>query len=113
LSRTDVSFNKKQKNATADIGTNAGSLKDITHEGRKKLQLSAPVRLDWGMSNVPNPTSALQRVVLLILNELRYFSAVLLHYIMHRFLTVWYLSEPCRPSWGRLGILAGNKRTLD
>jgi hypothetical protein len=32
-----------------------------------------------------NPTSAVQKVVLLILNELRCFLAVFLHYILHRF----------------------------
>ncbi len=32
-----------------------------------------------------SPTSAVQKVVLLILNELRCFLAVFLHYILHRF----------------------------
>jgi hypothetical protein len=36
-----------------------------------------------------NPSSAVQKVLLLILNNLRCFSAVFLHYILHRFRTDW------------------------
>jgi hypothetical protein len=40
-----------------------------------------------------SPTSAPKKVVLLISNDLRYFSAVFLHYILHRFRTAWQ-TEP-------------------
>jgi hypothetical protein len=40
---------------------------------------------DLGGGTLVNPTSAVQKVVLLILNELRCFLAVFLHYILHRF----------------------------
>jgi hypothetical protein len=36
-----------------------------------------------------SPSSAVQKVLLLILNNLRCFSAVFLHYILHRFRTAW------------------------
>ncbi len=43
------------------------------------------IRVDASFSSA-RPSSAVQKVFLLILNNLRYFSAVFPHYISHRFL---------------------------
>jgi hypothetical protein len=45
-------------------------------------------RVDASFSSA-RPSSAVQKVLLLILNNLRCFSAVFLHYILHRFRTAW------------------------
>jgi hypothetical protein len=57
------------------------------------LELTGQDRLVYGRAidavRPFNPSSAVQKVLLLILNNLRCFSAVFLHYILHRFRTAW------------------------
>jgi hypothetical protein len=86
----DVGANEGQFSEEIRVGGYSGRIISFepTTEAHSRLLKRSQRDPLWNVSgtpSTPSPTSAVQKVVLLILNELRCFSVVFLHYILHRF----------------------------